>query len=211
MGKVEPKGKREPAGALSEAKGAEMTAIGPRGVRSGSQRPRSRPAAISNTQCASEASLQALSARTPLRGRQLRPALLGCVLLVGLAVVLTGCGESKQEKAAKTVCAARSDIQKRIATLTTLTPSVAAVGEAKEQLSGITTDLKEIAGAQQDLKPARREQVQKGTQAFRGEVESLVSGLTSNLSLSNAESKLKAALERLKHSYAQALAPIECS
>jgi hypothetical protein len=168
--------------ALTEAKGAEMTSTEPRGVP-----------------------------RRVRRGRPRRSALGAFVLAVGLVVVLGGCGESKQEKASKTVCAARSDIQKRIATLTTLTPSVAAVGEAKEQLGGITTDLEKIAKAQQDLTPARREQVQKATQTFRGEVESLVSGLTSNLSLSNAESKLKSALERLKHSYTQALAPIECS
>jgi hypothetical protein len=77
------------------------------------------------------------------------------VLFVTLAILLTGCGESKQEQAAKSVCSARSDIKSRIATLQTLTPSLASLPQIKTEVTAIVDDLKRIQGAQGDLEPAQ--------------------------------------------------------
>lgn len=133
------------------------------------------------------------------------------VALLALALLLAGCGESKEEQAKKTVCAAKSDIQTRIQTLKTLTPSVAALPQVKTEVSAIAEDLKKIAGAQEDLSPSRKAQVKQATQTFEQQVSSVLSSVTSSLSLSGAESQLKSALGQLEKSYASALGPIECS
>jgi len=133
------------------------------------------------------------------------------VLLVTFAIPLSGCGESKQEQAKKSVCSARSDIKSRIATLQTLTPSIATLPQVKTEVTEIVNDLKKIEGEQGNLEPARRQQVQKATQTFQQQVTSTLSNLTSNLSLSGAESQLQSAVRQLGTSYAQALGPIECN
>jgi ribosomal 50S subunit-associated protein YjgA (DUF615 family) len=132
------------------------------------------------------------------------------VLLLTLAIPLTGCGESKQEQAQKSVCSARSDIKSRVATLKTLTPSIATLPQVKTEVTAIVDDLKQIESAQGNLEPARRQKVEQATQTFKQQIASTLSNLTSSLSLANAESQLKSALRQLETSYAQALEPIEC-
>jgi Tfp pilus assembly protein PilP len=132
------------------------------------------------------------------------------VPMLALAIALTGCGESKQEQALKSVCSARSDIKTRIATLQSLTPSVATLPQIKDEASAIAGDLKKIQSAQGDLEPARKQQVQQATHTFEQQLKSVVSTLTSSLSLSGAASQLEAALRQLVNSYASALGPIQC-
>lgn len=134
------------------------------------------------------------------------PVLLGVV-----AMMLSGCGESKQEQAQKAVCSARSDIKTRIATLQTLTPSIATAPQIKTEVSAIVDDLKKIKSQQNNLEPARKQQVEHATQTFQQQLTTTLSDLTSSLSLSGAESQLRSAVHQLGTSYAQALEPIECS
>lgn len=133
------------------------------------------------------------------------------VLLAALVIALSGCGESKQEQASKTVCSARSDIKTRIATLNTLTPSIATLPQIKDEVTAVVNDLKKIEGAQGDLAPARKQQVQNATQTFERDVESVVSNLASSFSIGGAGPQLETALRKLGSGYAQALGPIECS
>jgi hypothetical protein len=133
------------------------------------------------------------------------------VLLVTLAITLTGCGESKQEQAGKSVCSARSDIKSRIATLQTLTPSIATLPQVKTEVSAIVDDVKRIQGAQGDLQPARKQQVQQATQTFEQQLKAVLSNLTTSFSISGAGAQLESALKQLASSYTQALQPIECS
>ncbi len=133
------------------------------------------------------------------------------VLLLALAIALAGCGESKQEQATKSVCTARSDIKSRIATLQALTPSIATLPQVKTEVTAIADDLKQIQGAQGDLQPARKQQVQQATQTFEQQLKSVLSNLTTNLSISGAGTQLESALKQLASSYTQALQPIECS
>lgn len=133
------------------------------------------------------------------------------MLLVALTIPLTGCGESKQEQATKSVCGARSDIKNRIATLQTLTPSIATLPQVKTEVSAIAEDIKKIQGAQGDLQPARKQQVQQATQTFEQQLKSVLSNLTTNFSISGAGTQLESALKQLASSYTQALQPIECS
>jgi hypothetical protein len=148
---------------------------------------------------------------SPLAGASRKLIASVPVLLVTLTIPLTGCGESKQEQATKSVCSARSDIKSRIATLQTLTPSIATLPQVKTEVTAIVDDLKQIQGAQGDLAPARKQQVQQATQTFEQQLKSVLSNLTSSLSISGAGAQLESALKRLANSYTQALQPIECS
>ncbi len=134
-----------------------------------------------------------------------------CAALVALAITFAGCGESKEEQAKKTVCSAKSDIQTRVKTLEGLSPTVASLPQIKDEASEIATDVKKIVGAEKELAPARKAEVQQATQAFEQHVSSALSELSSSLSLSGVESQLQAALKQLKSGYEQALAPISCS
>lgn len=153
--------------------------------------------------------LLATASPRPLRSRGLIAS--ASLLLATLAIPLAGCGESKQEKAQKSVCSAKSDINSRITTLKTITPSVATLPQIKTEVTAIADDLKKIDSARGDLEPARKQQVQQATQTFEQQLKSVVSNLTSSFSLSGAASQLESALRQLEASYAQALAPIECS
>jgi hypothetical protein len=135
----------------------------------------------------------------------------GIVALLLSTVAFAACGESAEEKAKSQVCDARADIATQLSTLTTLPISTSAVTEAKTSLEAIGEDLKKIKDAQPDLEPGRKAQVEKATEAFQKQLSSTVTGLTSGLSLANAETQLKTALHQLANSYKQTLAPINCS
>jgi uncharacterized protein HemX len=132
------------------------------------------------------------------------------VLLLLVAVVAAGCGESDEEKAQNEVCAARDDIQTQIDDLSTLTLSTATADGIQESLSAMQDDLQEIANAQGDLNEERKQQVQSANKQFRSQLDSIASGLTSDLSLSGAEQKLKDATQQLASSYKETFATIDC-
>ena len=136
---------------------------------------------------------------------------VSALALVLCALAFAACGESSQEKAKAQVCSARADISKQVDTLTGLTITTASVTQVKTGVEAIVADLKKIKDAQANLDPARKEQVQNATTTFAGEVSKIVSGLASNLSLSNAEAHLKSAVSELAASYKKTLAPINCS
>lgn len=125
-------------------------------------------------------------------------------------LALAACGQSSQEKAKAQVCEARADISKQISTLSTLTVSPSSVTQAKTSLEAIAADLKKIKGAQANLDPARKQQVQAATSTFETQLSSIVSSFTSSLSLTNAETQVRAAVTQLTNSYKQTLAPISC-
>jgi hypothetical protein len=131
------------------------------------------------------------------------------LLLAGL--LLAGCGESSAEKAKAQVCSARSDISKQAKTLSELTLSTSIVTQAKDGLGAIGSDLKKIKDAQPNLEPARRQQIETATHTLESQVSSILTGLVSNPSLSNAEKQLKSSLTQYAKSFEQALAPINCS
>jgi len=138
-----------------------------------------------------------------------RPGTIAAVMLSALA--LGACGESAQEKANAQVCGARSDISKRISTLTGLGLSTSLPTQVKTGVEAITNDITKIKSAQGNLEPARRGQVQNATHTFETRLNSILTGLTSNLSLSNAEGQFKSALSELTTSYKQTLEPVNCS
>jgi phosphoglycerate-specific signal transduction histidine kinase len=150
--------------------------------------------------------------RRPVRRRNARLlARLLALALVALGVLaLAGCGESSQEKAEKQVCSARNEISKEIKTLESLTLTSTSVEKAKTGFESIKKNLEKIKAAQPNLSQTRKEQVQKAAQTFESQIGSIASGLTSSLSLTNAEAQFKTALTQLGNSFKQAFAPVNC-
>src|SRR5262245_53255329 len=120
-------------------------------------------------------------------------ALSGFCLLLLASLVLAACGESKEDKAMKSVCSARSDINNQINTLKNLPVSTSSISKAQDSLKAIGSDLSKIKDAQGDLKGDRKSQIQAANEKFTSQVKSIVDNVTSNLSLSNAKSQLTSA------------------
>jgi hypothetical protein len=133
------------------------------------------------------------------------------VLLLAGSLAITACGESAQEKAKAEVCSARADISKQINMLTSLTASTISPSAVKTGVEAVANDLTKIKNAQGNLEPARKEQVQAATHTFETQLSSILTGITSNLSLSNAEAQFKSALSQLATSYKNTLGPVNCT
>ena len=139
-----------------------------------------------------------------------RQLLLVVVVLIP-ALGLAACGQSAADKAKSQVCSARADINKQIDYLKGLTLTTATTTGIKNSLSAVGDDLTKIKDAQPQLNAARKQQVQSANQAFRIELDSVVTNIGSNLSISNAEAKLKTGVQQLAQSYQQTFAAINCS
>lgn len=132
------------------------------------------------------------------------------LLLLLVAVAAAGCGESDEEKAQNQVCDARDDIKTQIDELSNLTLSTATVDGVEKSLDAIQGDLQSIADAQGDLNDERKQQVESANKQFTSQLESIANGLTSDLSLSGAEQKLKDAIQQLASSYRETFAKVGC-
>jgi hypothetical protein len=139
------------------------------------------------------------------------PARLLATAAVLGTLTLYACGESAQEKAKAQVCSARSDISKQVTALSQLTLSTEVVSEVKAHVEAIGADLRKIKDAQPNLEPARQAQVQAATAEFEKQFSTITSDLASELSLTNAKSKLEGAVRQLAAGYKRALEPINCS
>ncbi len=138
--------------------------------------------------------------------------LLSSVLLIAaIGGLVAGCGQSKEDKAKKAVCSARSEIKKSVDNLRSLTLSTASVSAIKDNISSIQTNLNKIVDNEKNLASDRKAKVTSATQAFGAQLKTTASGLTSNLSLSNAASQVQKAAASLQSAFTSALAPIDCS
>src|SRR3954469_16107758 len=109
----------------------------------------------------------ALSEQMPRRRRSARRARAWVLLaLAPAAIGLYGCGESKEEKAEKTVCSARSNIKDKVTSLQSLTPTTASISPIKTDVNGIVDELKKIRDAVPDLSSPRKQEVTKATEEF---------------------------------------------
>lgn len=145
-----------------------------------------------------------------MTGRAERLGSIAMVLLLLAAGTAVGCGESDEEKAQNDVCDARDDLQKQVNELSNLTLSMATVEGVQSNLNAIQDDLNKITDAQGNLNDQRKQEVESANKQFTSELESIGSGLTSNLSLSGAEQKLRTAAQQLANSYEQTFAQVDC-
>ena len=133
------------------------------------------------------------------------------VAALAVAVVALGaCGESKQDKAQNRVCDARANISKQVDTLKGLTPSTATTDQIQSSLQSIGDSLKTIGEAQSDLNADRRKEIQAANQQFTAQLQDIGSTVLRSTSLSEAESRLKAAVDKLSQSYETTLATVDC-
>jgi hypothetical protein len=141
----------------------------------------------------------------------MNPSIAFVLLAVAIAVALGACGESKQDKAKKTVCSARADIGKQVDQLKGLTISTATADDVQQSIRAINGDLSKIKDAQGDLSDERRQQVQAANKTFTSQVQSILSSLGKSTSLSDASSRLTSATQELATAYQQSFARIDCS
>jgi ABC-type glycerol-3-phosphate transport system substrate-binding protein len=133
------------------------------------------------------------------------------VLLLVSALVLAACGgQSKSEKAQKTVCDARADIGKQVNALKALTPATATVTGVRANVNAIQDDLRKIVDAQSTLSGDRRAQVKAATDQFTARVTDLVQQATRSLTLRDAATQLRAAVGDLATAYSQSIGKIDC-
>src|SRR3954453_6322922 len=125
------------------------------------------------------------------------------------AVVMAGCGESKEDKAKSQVCNARADISKQIDQLKGLTPSTATIDGVKGNLRAIQDDLRKMTDAQGDLSSDRKQQVEQANQAFQSDIKSIAGSITS-LSATDIETQLRDAVTSLATGYQQAFDKVDC-
>lgn len=133
------------------------------------------------------------------------------LLLSASVTVVAACGESKADKAKKQVCSATSSIQSQVNKLKGMTLSSATTTDVKNSLNTIQSDLTKIKDATPDLSAQFKKDVQSANQTFTSQLQSIVSELGTNLSISNAQSKLQAALQQLASAYQSSLAKLSCS
>jgi hypothetical protein len=139
-----------------------------------------------------------------------RARLAGAGVLAAALLALGGCGESSQAKAYKQVCTSRSDISKRIRTLTGLTLSSSSAGAASASFEAIGRDVSQIKASQPKLDSTRRRMVEAATHEFVTQVGTIASSLASNVSSANAAARFTSALGQLAGAYNQTLASISC-
>jgi len=132
-------------------------------------------------------------------------------VVAGVALVVAGCGQSKENKARSQVCSARADIKKQVDTLKHMTLSTETPDQITKSLGAIRDDLSKIKDAQGDLSDSRRAAVKDANQQFTSQLKSAASDLGAGLSLSGAKQKLGSALDQLAASYQKTFAKIDCS
>ncbi len=137
--------------------------------------------------------------------------------LLAVALAAAGCGsdsgpskEEKQAQAKTTVCAARADIQTQITTLKGLTPNLASVPQIKTSVSAIVADVGKIKGAEPDLKPDARQQIQDANQAFADKAKAVGTAAVYGGLSGDISGQLKPAIQQLETTYRQVFTPVAC-
>jgi hypothetical protein len=145
------------------------------------------------------------------------------------AVALIGCGSSSddgssatptptqkpasssaQDAAAGQVCSARDDIQAQVKTLSSLSAGSATRADVTSALGAIQADLQKIKGAQPDLAPERKQQVQDAAAAFGTQLKETLKQTVSGLTKTDAQTQAKNAAASLQSAVKQSLEPIDC-
>ena len=141
----------------------------------------------------------------------MRPAAIALAAIIALALAACGGGgSSKQDKAKSQVCDARADIAKQVDTLKGITVSTATLDQIQTSLKAINNDLKQIAGARNDLSGDNKSQLEQANKEFVTQINSIASSLLKSTSLSQAQSQAKAALSQLSDAYQQTFAKFSC-
>jgi hypothetical protein len=145
---------------------------------------------------------------------------------VAAALAVAGCGDSEndsgaskpeatgtanaQDQAQTQVCSARASIQSQVETIKALPPTRASLPALASGAQAIRTDLQQIADAQPDLAPERRQQVEAARTTFRSDVEKIAKDAVASGLTGDAGATVSAAADQLAASSKSALSPIDC-
>src|SRR4051812_28521972 len=102
-----------------------------------------------------------------------RTAIAVLALTVCTALVATGCGESKEDKAQAQVCKARSGIKSEVESLGKLTPTTVTIDGVRSSFDSIKADLKTIGDARGDLSDDRRSELKAANSAFAASIRDI--------------------------------------
>ncbi len=131
--------------------------------------------------------------------------------VVMLALALSACGKSDEEKAQNKVCDAKADIGKQVDELKGLTPATVTSDGVTQNLDAIKNDLQDITDAQSDLSSDRRSEAVDANKAFTSSIQGIAGELGRSLSAADAKAQLVTALNQLAASYQKAFAPLNCN
>jgi phosphoglycerate-specific signal transduction histidine kinase len=140
--------------------------------------------------------------------------IIASMLLVLAAGLLSACGQSGQSKADKAqgqVCAARDDIAKQVKSLQELTLTTVTTQKVQDSVQAIESDLNKISSATGDLAQDRKKDVQTANAEFTATMDQIRVDLGNKLSLQDAATQAKAALQRLAESYRSTFGQLDCS
>jgi hypothetical protein len=145
-----------------------------------------------------------------------RPLAIVAVSLTSF--VLLACGESSEEKAAKQVCSAVTEINTQLKRLETLPITLNFPTEAKSSVEAIDKSINKIKEAEPKLEAARREEIDAADKAFETELAKITADVVSATKSSNLETALKAAqpevkasLTKVTNAYKKAFEALKCS
>ena len=134
------------------------------------------------------------------------------------AAVLSGCGESKEEKAAKSVCSSVSTIDAELAKLQSPTLSATLPEEVRNSVNAISSGIKSIKEQAPNLEQARRTEIEAANKIFATELAVTGASILSAATAGNAKSALESAAGKVKTAatnaataYKQAFKALNCS
>jgi hypothetical protein len=150
---------------------------------------------------------------------------LPVALAAGLAIAACGGSDPAQDKdqgqgqgqgqtptqAQAQVCSARADIRTQIGELKGMTASTVTLRGVTTSLATMADAVERIAAAQDDLAPARKQQIQAANSAFKSDLSGLGGDLLKSVRSGQVRSQLHASAQQLEQSYRKALAPIKCT
>jgi flagellar basal body-associated protein FliL len=137
--------------------------------------------------------------------------LVTAALLAAVALAAAGCGESEEEKAQNEVCDARSEIEASVADLESLTVETATADRVRTDVETIQSGISTISDNADEVSEGRRDDIQSAVQTFRAEFNAILSGLSTNLTVPNAQAQLNSATAELRTAFDESLAQIDCS
>jgi hypothetical protein len=140
-----------------------------------------------------------------------RSTIIASILLLLCTGALIACGQSDADKARDQVCEARDDIAKEVESLQELTLTTATTEKVQNSLQAIQSDLKTISSATDDLSADRKKDVQAANNEFRSQMDQIAADFGGELSIQNAATQGKAALQQLAESYRSTFGQLDCS
>ncbi|HXA54566.1 MAG TPA: hypothetical protein VNV37_06805 [Solirubrobacteraceae bacterium] len=140
--------------------------------------------------------------------RSPRPYVAVLAVVVPFALV-SGCGESEQAKAEKTVCEGKKEVDEGVNSLKSITLANASASTVQSDIKSIEAGLTKVKSAEGKLNGKRKEEVEKANAQLSAELTTIEHELAS-LTLPQALTKLLTVAEKLATSYKQTFAAIEC-